>query len=97
MSSDQQDTQQQDEDTQQQDDRKMTEKPEVKEEHKEKAKEMAREYDEDRPTVKMPGSDGTVAGTAVADWLDDEGNPKYGDESKGEGESKDEGESKEEG
>ena len=36
----------------------------------------------------MPGSDDTVAGTAVADWLDDDGNPKYGDESKGEGDAK---------
>jgi hypothetical protein len=83
VSSDQQDTQQQD--------RPPTEKPEVTDEHKEQAKEMAKEYDENRPTVKMPGSEGTVAGTAVADWLDDEGNPKYGDESKGEGETKGEG------
>ena len=29
----------------------------------------------------MPGSGGTVAGTAVNEWLDDDGNPKYGDES----------------
>ncbi|MGH3675182.1 MAG: hypothetical protein ACRDU5_05490 [Mycobacterium sp.] len=69
----------------------MTEKPEVKEEHKQAAKEIAEEYDEARPTVKLPGSEGTVAGTAVADWLDDEGNPKYGDQSKGEGETKDDG------
>ena len=53
---------------------------------------MMKEYDEDRPTVTMPGSDGTVSGTAVADWLDDDGNPKYGDESKGEGDSKDDAE-----
>lgn len=68
---------------QQQDDRQMTEKPEVKDEHKKIAKEMMKEYDEERPTVTMPGSDGTVAGTAVADWLDDDGNPKYSDESTG--------------
>jgi hypothetical protein len=67
----------------------MTEKPEVEDKHKEIAKEMMKEYDEDRPTVTMPGSDGTVAGTAVADWLDDDGNPKYSDESKAEGDSKD--------
>ena len=52
---------------------------------------MRREYDEDRPTVTMPGSDGTVAGTAVADWLDEDGNPKYSDESKGDAETKDDG------
>jgi hypothetical protein len=40
---------------------------------KAKAKEMARAY-EDRPTAVLPGSDGTVAGTAINDWLDD-GNP----------------------
>ena len=59
----------------------LDEKPEPNEEHKEKAKEMAKEYDDDRPTVAMPGSDGTVAGTAISEWLDDEGNPKYGEQS----------------
>ena len=49
----------------------MTEKPEVTEEHKQKAKEMARAYDEDRPTTTLPGSDGTIVGTAVTDWVDD--------------------------
>ena len=48
-----------------------TEKPEITDEHKEKAKEMARAYDEERPTSTLPGSDGTVSGTAVTDWLDD--------------------------
>ena len=42
---------------------------------------MRKEYVEERPTVIMPGSGGTVAGTAVNEWLDDDGNPKYGDES----------------
>ena len=88
MASDQQERQKdeqqtQDADSGQQHDREMTEKPEIKEEHKKVAKEMMKEYDEDRPTVKMPGSDGTVAGTAVADWLDEDGNPKFSDESKG--------------
>jgi hypothetical protein len=87
VASDQQETEQAN--TDQQDDREMTEKPEVTEEHKKVAKEMMKEYDEDRQTVKMPGSGGTVAGTAVADWLDDDGNPKYSDESKDAGDSKD--------
>ena len=50
-----------------------TEKPEVTDEHREKAKEMAKEYEDDRPTVTLPGSDGTVSGTAVADWTDKDG------------------------
>jgi hypothetical protein len=48
-----------------------TEKPEVTEEHKAKAREMVRAYDEDRPTTTLPGSGGTVSGTAVTDWVDD--------------------------
>jgi hypothetical protein len=32
---------------------------------------MARAYDEDRPTSTLPGSGGTVSGTAVTDWVDD--------------------------
>jgi hypothetical protein len=49
---------------------KMTEKPEVTDEHKEEAKKMARAYD-DLQTTTLPGSGGTVAGTAVTDWVDD--------------------------
>lgn len=36
------------------------------------------DYDNPRPTAVLPGSDGTVTGTAVNDWLDDDGNPIYG-------------------
>jgi hypothetical protein len=50
---------------------------EVDDSAKEKAKEMAKAY-EDRPTVVLPGSHNTVSGTAVGDWLDEDGNPKYG-------------------
>jgi hypothetical protein len=50
---------------------RRTEKPEVTDEHKEQAKEMAKAYDEDRPTSTLPGSGGTVSGTAVTEWLDD--------------------------
>lgn len=49
-----------------------TEKPEVTEEHKAKAAEMANAYDEDRPTSTLPGSSGTVSGTAITDWVDDD-------------------------
>lgn len=58
-----------------------TEKPEVTDEHKEKAKEMRKDYEEERATVTMPGTDGAVSGTAVNDWIDDDGNPKFSDES----------------
>ena len=51
--------------------RQRTEKPEVSDEHKDKAKEMAKAYDETRPTTTLPGSGGTVSGTAVTDWVDD--------------------------
>jgi hypothetical protein len=72
MSSEQQQTQEQGRQTQEQDTRPRTEKPEVTEEHKEQAKEMAKAYDEDRPTSTLPGSDGTVSGTAITDWVDEE-------------------------
>jgi flagellar biosynthesis/type III secretory pathway M-ring protein FliF/YscJ len=49
-----------------------TEKPEVTEEHKEKAKEMAKSYEENPQTTTLPGSGGTVSGTAVTEWVDDE-------------------------
>ncbi|MBY0286607.1 MAG: hypothetical protein K2X52_05615 [Mycobacteriaceae bacterium] len=58
-----------------------TEKPEVTDEHKDKAKEMRKDYEEERETVTMPGTDGAVSGTAVNDWIDDDGNPKFSDES----------------
>jgi hypothetical protein len=51
------------------------EKPEPDDEAKEKAAEMMTAY-EDRPTLVLPGTGGAVSGTAVNDWLDDDGNPK---------------------
>ncbi|MCV6971410.1 hypothetical protein [Mycobacterium bohemicum] len=50
--------------------------PEVDENAKNAASEMMGAYEE-KPTIVLPGSGGTVSGTAVNDWLDDEGNPKY--------------------
>jgi hypothetical protein len=54
----------------------LTEKPEVTEEHKEKARDIAKAYDDDLQTTTLPGSGGTVSGTAVTDWVDekDKGN-----------------------
>ena len=58
-----------------------TEKPEPGDRARAEAKEMARAY-EDRPTAVLPGSNGTVTGTAVNDWLDDDGQPIYGNDNK---------------
>jgi hypothetical protein len=58
-----------------------TEKPEITDEHKAKAKAMRKDYEQDRPTITMPGTDGAVSGTAVNEWVDDDGNPKFGDKS----------------
>jgi hypothetical protein len=58
-----------------------TEKPEPNEEHREKAAEMAKVYEEDRGTAVLPGTGGTVTGTAINEWLDDEGNLKDADQS----------------
>lgn len=55
-----------------------TEKPEPTPEQIEEATKQLGSED-DRPTAVMPGTGGTVSGTAVSDWLDDEGNPKYDD------------------
>jgi hypothetical protein len=57
----------------------LTEKPEVTEEHEAKAKEMAKSYDDDRPTIGLPGTSNTVSGQAVSEWVDEDGSPKFGD------------------
>ncbi|MGZ4563075.1 MAG: hypothetical protein ACXVX6_05755 [Mycobacterium sp.] len=57
------------------DDEKLTEKPEPNEDHKAKASEMMEAYKE-KPTIVLPGTGGSVSGTAVNDWLDEDGNPK---------------------
>lgn len=31
----------------------------------------------DKPTIVLPGTGGSVSGTAVNDWLDEDGNPKH--------------------
>jgi len=56
------------------------EKPEPDQEAKAEPAKMMTAY-EDRPTLVLPGSGKTIAGTAVNDWLDEDGNPKFaGDE-----------------
>ncbi|MFZ0904041.1 MAG: hypothetical protein WAN71_09220 [Mycobacterium sp.] len=55
-----------------------SETPELSEEGKEKVRKMQQAYDDDRPTAVLPGTDGTITGVAINEWLDDEGNPKFG-------------------
>lgn len=57
------------------DEQRMTEKPEPDEDDKKVAAEMMEAYKE-KPTIVLPGTGGSVSGTAVNDWLDDDGNPK---------------------
>lgn len=54
------------------DNQELTEKPEITDEHKEKAAKMAEAYSDDLKTTTLPGSSGTVSGTSVTDWVDDE-------------------------
>ncbi|KZS57594.1 hypothetical protein A4G28_03105 [Mycobacterium ostraviense] len=53
--------------------------PEPSDEAKQTAAEMMTAY-EDRPTLVLPGSGGTITGTAVGDWLDENGHPRYADD-----------------
>ena len=53
-------------------DQQLTEKPEVTEEHREKARKVAEANPDNQPTTTLPGTGGTVAGTAVSDWVDEE-------------------------
>jgi hypothetical protein len=81
-----------------------SETPELSEEGKEKVRQMQQAYDDDRPTAVLPGTGGTITGTAINEWLDDEGNPKFGkdeeqkkqrEDSKDESQEEAEGESQE--
>jgi hypothetical protein len=64
-----------DKDAGQEEGQQLTEKPEPDEEQKEKAAKMMEAY-EDQPTLVLPGTGGMVSGTAVNEWLDEDGNPK---------------------
>jgi hypothetical protein len=73
-----------------------SETPEVSEEGQEKVRKMAEAY-EDRETAVLPGTDRTITGTAVNEWLDDEGNPKFGKEKQREKDEQQEGDEAHEG
>ncbi|WP_067699954.1 hypothetical protein [Nocardia jejuensis] len=51
--------------------------PEIQERHRRLAHEMSESYRDDRPNTVLPGSDGMVAGTAVADWVDENGDTVF--------------------
>lgn len=67
---------QDDKSTDQDTDQKLTEKPEPDENDKKKAAEMMEAYKE-KATIVLPGTGGSVSGTAVNEWLDDDGNPRH--------------------
>lgn len=52
----------------------------LSDEGKEQVKQMQQAYDDDRETAVLPGTDNTITGVAINDWLDDDGNPKFGKE-----------------
>ncbi len=54
----------------------LPEMPEIDENARNAASEMMESY-KDKATIVLPGSGGAVSGTAVNEWLDDDGNPKY--------------------
>ena len=57
-----------------------SETPELSEEGNEKVKQMQAAYDDSRETAVLPGTHNTITGVAVNEWLDDDGNPKFGKE-----------------
>lgn len=50
----------------------------LSDEGKEKVEQMTRAYDDSRETAILPGTDNTITGVAINEWLDDDGNPKFG-------------------
>ena len=60
-----------------------TEKPTITDEHRAQAKKLFDSYDDDRPTIVHPGTGGSISGTAVNDWIDDDGNSLYGNDISG--------------
>jgi hypothetical protein len=55
-----------------------SETPELSDEGKEQVRKMQEAYNDDRQTAVLPGTNGTITGVAINEWLDDDGNPKFG-------------------
>jgi hypothetical protein len=51
---------------------------ELSDEGKQEVQRMQDAYDDERETVALPGTDNTITGVAINEWLDDDGNPKFG-------------------
>src|ERR1700722_14375364 len=51
---------------------------ELSEEGKEAVQRMQAAYDDERETVALPGTDTAISGVAINEWLDEDGNPKFG-------------------
>jgi len=62
-----------------------SETPELSDEGKQEVEQMQAAYDDDRQTAVLPGTDGTITGVAINEWLDDDGNPKFGNDKQQEG------------
>ena len=60
------------------DEKDQTETPELSDEGKEKVQRMQQAYDDERPRAVLPGTDNTITGVAINEWLDEDGNPKFG-------------------
>ena len=60
------------------DEKDQTETPELSEEGKKEVQRMQQAYDDERPTTALPGTDNTITGVAINEWLDEDGNPKFG-------------------
>jgi hypothetical protein len=60
------------------DEKDQTEPPELSEEGKQEVQRMQDTYDDERPTVALPGTGNTITGVAINEWLDEDGNPKFG-------------------
>ena len=50
----------------------------LSDEGKKRSSRCGQAYDDDRQTAVLPGTDNTITGVAVNEWLDDDGNPKFG-------------------
>ena len=61
----------------------------LSDEGKEKVQQMTQAYDDDRETAVLPGTDNTITGVAVNEWLDDDGNPKFGKDEQQKGDQQD--------
>jgi hypothetical protein len=60
------------------DEKDQTKTPELSDEGKEEVERMQQAYDDERPTASLPGTDNTITGVAINEWLDEDGNPKFG-------------------